>query len=106
MVVVLLGRLAAGGFDTTLNGGDVVARRMWVVVGRSVEFVATSLRWWLLVEEATSQGCDAMMFNTHVRSTNLWSPVWSYFKQVLLGLVIQSYPFSSIESLASFWQEN
>ena len=39
MVVVLLGRLAAGGFDTTLNGGDVVARRMWVVIGRSIEFV-------------------------------------------------------------------
>ena len=102
-VVVLLGRLAAGGFDTTSNGGDVVARRMWVVVGRSVEFAATSLRWWLLVEEATSQGCDfAVMFNTHVRSTNLWSPVWPYFKQMLLGLVIQSYPFASIESLASF----
>ena len=101
-VVVLLGWLAAGGFDTTLNGGNVVARQMWVVVGRSVEFVATSW-WWLLVEEATSQGCDfAMMFNMHVRSTNLWSPVWPYFKQVLLGLIIQSYPFASIESLASF----
>ena len=102
-VVVLLGRLAAGGFDTTLNGGYVVARWMWVVVGRSVEFVATSLRWWLLVEEAPSQGCDfALMFNMHVRSTHLWLPVWSYFKQVLLGIVIQSYPFASIESLVSF----
>ena len=102
-VVVLLGWLAAGGFDMTLNGGYVVARWMLVVVGRSVDFVATSLRWWLLVEEATSQGCDfALMFNTHVRSTNLWSPVWSYFKQVLLGLVIQRYQFASIESLASF----
>ena len=40
-VVVLPGRLASGGFDTTLNGGDVVARRMWVVVGRSVEFVGS-----------------------------------------------------------------
>ena len=54
-VVVLLEWLAAGGFDTTINGGDVVARRMWVVVGQSVEFGETSLRWWLLVEEATSQ---------------------------------------------------
>ena len=38
-VVVLLGRLASGGFETTLNGGDVVARRMWIVIGQSVEFV-------------------------------------------------------------------
>ena len=77
VVVVLLGQLAVGGFETTLNGGNMVARQMWVVVGRSVEFVAMSLRWWLLVEEVTSQGCDfAMMFNMHVRSTNLWSPVW------------------------------
>ena len=39
MVVVLHGWLALGGFETTLNGGDVVGRQMWVVVGRSVEFV-------------------------------------------------------------------
>ena len=38
-VVVLLGRLASGGLETTLNGGDVVARRMWVVIGQSIVFV-------------------------------------------------------------------
>ena len=38
-LVVLLGQLASGGFKMTLNGGDVVARWMWVVIGRSVEFV-------------------------------------------------------------------
>ena len=38
-VVVLLGWLASGGFEMTLNGGDMVARWMWVVVGQSIEFV-------------------------------------------------------------------
>ena len=83
--------------------GDVVARRMWVVVGRCVEFVGNVVGVVDVSEEPTSQGCDfAVMFNMHVRSTKLWSPVWPYFKRVLLGLVIQSYPFASIESLAPF----
>ena len=39
-IVVVLGWLALGGFDTTLNGGDVVARWMWVVIGWCVKFVS------------------------------------------------------------------
>ena len=35
------GMVSAGRFDTMSNWGNVVARRMWVVVGRCVEFVGS-----------------------------------------------------------------
>ena len=79
------GIVSGGGLDVTLQRGDVVAERTWVVVGRCVEVVGGMVGVVVVVEEDMSQRCDfSITFNMHVKSTNLWDLVWPYFKQVLL----------------------
>ena len=86
VVVGWLGSCHPAGFMWRYMGSTWWRSGRGLSLGGVSRLWETSLAWWLLVEEETSQGCDfGITFNTHVKSTNLFGRISNkcYWKLVI-----------------------